>query len=384
MESNTIEARQIFRSALHYALASVSKKDQAQIFAVDTFTKQINSSSQNTLNQLVEISVKNRFTLPLKQILAEESFARSRSTGAKSLDDLLNHKLNETQELESKRDLVIKRLSELLLQSSIEHLFFKTFNPFGGVGVDVDLLIRKEDFPKSVSAIMRNGFTPIDSLSKTYATGFLLEGGENPIIVDLHTDIAILGVSYLSPEILFANKIEVEIEFDFGRGSETCKLNVVNEKTAALVTIAHSIIKESSVRASNLLEVYQAYRLYGEVFSDFVKSEHLQVAYELFMLVMQYELSDTEFSDDIESLSTPIESFPTLASKLAVSFLAKSLRKDNAMPAKIPVESSAIAFFDDVRRRGELGQALPKAISSFKFGRNVARAGQKLMAPFRD
>jgi hypothetical protein len=388
LESNhhdLVEARQIFQSVLDYEVASLGQRVEERDLAVETFAKQVGSSTKGSVLELVSSARKNRVTLPLSNVLLASETMTNLSFSNSNFEILkraLGEELAKSRELELKRDFIIRGLTELLSGSSIDHIFFKTFNPFGGVGVDVDLIIRRKDFSKCVKLMLENRFVAIDSVSKTYATGFLLAGGGNPIIVDLHTDIAILGVSYLSSETLFANKVQINFESKLEPGKQL-KLYVLNDSAAALVAMAHAIIKEGSIRASDLLEVYQAIHSDRHTFSDSVKSAKLVVANELFTFVMNSTFNKKFFNNNGALSQTGVAS-SSFSSKLAMSFLVKSLGKTITMPVTIPPESSGIAFLDHLRGKGVLGQALPKAISSFKFGRNVARAGQKLMSPFLD
>jgi hypothetical protein len=379
IDASRKSTQELFQVVLEYSLASLAEKKERKFVAKGRFAKLVNeTSSKGALEALVVMADRNRVTLVLSKLLSEEEgfvlsspASDSKLTTIKNALDLV---LARDHDLESKRDSVVKRLSLLLNGSSIEHFFFKTFNPFGGVGVDVDLMIRRKDFQRFVKLIMTSNFTAIDSISKTYATGFLLEGEEkNPTIVDLHTDLAILGVSYLSPEILFENVVEK----NFFAESKEAKLNVPNDETEALVAMAHAVIKEGSIRASDLLVVYKGLCFHENSFSKAVRAQNLVTANELFMFIMNRALGLTSNGTS----SNPNGS--SLSSKLAMSFLLKSIPETRlGLPFKLPSESSALAFFDCVRSNGELGQALPKAISSFKYRRNIARAGQKLMAPF--
>ncbi len=385
----------MFSTVLDYSLASLTKDnsyaEKEKTLAIETFARQVSSSSSSatSLERLVELSAKNRIMLFLKDLFEKSipllASSPTSSNNVRKLGESIDSNLRESRELQIKRDKVVLKLTELLSRMSLEYLFFKTFNPYGGVGVDVDLLIRKQDYSKFIKALLSDNFVPIDSLDKTYATGFLLAEGKNPIIVDLHTDIAILGVEYFSPETLFANKIEIPFQATLEQQKEKIiNLCVPNENTSAVVAMAHAVIKESSIRASDLLEVYKALQLNPSAFQRLVKTEHLRLANRIFLTVLNSVVPD---SHSFESSNKNCEDSSSFPSRLAMSLLLKFLEEGQEqggirVPVKIPSQSSAIAFFEAVRGRKEIGQAIPKAISQFRFGRNIARAGQKLTGTF--
>jgi hypothetical protein len=381
----------MFKAVLDYSFASLtSNSEKEEALAIESFARQMSLSDANSLQKLVDLSSQNRILLLLKELFEKSvpllASSPTSSTNARRLEESIDSSLSESSELQTKRDTLVLRLNDLLSRMSLEHLFFKTFNPYGGVGVDVDLLIRKQDYTKFIKALLSDNFVPVDSLDKSYATGFLLNEERNPIIVDLHTDITILGVEYFSPETLFANKVKIPFQVKLEQErQEIINLCVPNDNTSAVIAMAHAIIKESSIKASDLLEVYKGLRSDPNDFKRLVKTEHLQLANGIFQAVLNFVLPVSHSLQLFNDNNYEASSFP---SRFAMSLLLKSLEVEEPgcirMPSKIPSQSSAIAFYETVRGRREIGQAIPKAISSFRFGRNLAIAGQKLTNPLRD
>ncbi len=152
------------------------------------------------------------------------------------------------------RDELLVKTIDLLRQHGIDYVVFKTFNSIGSIDVDIDLMIHPWDYWDTIRILLNNGFYAIDDLSKTYATGFMING--NPIVLDLHTQLTILGIPYVSHEYIFRNRKWARIESkEFG---------VINVKSTgpireALIRIAHAIIKEAEIKLDDVFTVHEAF-----------------------------------------------------------------------------------------------------------------------------
>jgi hypothetical protein len=385
------ELASVFATVLKYSIETyVTNFASTSDGTVEKFLNQIEFLKDDSLRDLVGLARQNRITLILQDMLLRKMSRRIGLTGnAILLKKYLEERLAQDRLLEVKRNQILKRLAELLRSSSIDYVFFKTLNRFGGVGVDIDLLIRRSAYSRCVKLLLENGFDPIDSLAKLYATGFVARDRKNPIIVDLHTDIAILGIRYFSPETLLNNKSEIEITFPSEKGGEEfTKLNVLNEKTSAVVAMAHSVIKEGNIRASDVIEVCQQLWEDRQSFQHCALKEHLEVAYLVFETVLSSFLPEFVY-DHPEIFSIPkitrsgnvlqLEELGFL-SKLAVLYVKKSLSERNeVMPVRIPTLALLLAFFHTVKERGALGISAWKAFSTIGLGTNPARAREKIV-----
>ncbi len=129
---------------------------------------------------------------------------------------------------------MLGKVSDLLMRNNVEYVVIKTINPSRSIGVDIDVLINKRDYWRVVKLLISNGFKLIDDPRKIYEVGFLYDS--NPIILDLHTDLTVGGVSYLDPKIVFSNKRTIVY---YG-----IELYVPNPEIDALIRSLHSVIKE--------------------------------------------------------------------------------------------------------------------------------------------
>lgn len=378
-------------TVLRYAVDKYgSNLNASSQIEADKFFKQLGFLERGLVKALVDFAEENRMTRVLQDLLLQmpnETLSSNRN--AMLLKKYLEERILYDQILEAKRNQLLKQLEELLTKDSIDHIFFKTFNRFGGVGVDIDLLIRRDSHQKCIRTLLSNGFAPIDSLSKTYATGFILSGGNNPIIVDLHTDIAVLGMTYFSPETLLHNKSRIDFSFLSEEGKqELTNLSVLNEKISPVVTMAHSVIKEGKIRACDMIEVCCGLRRDRGSFEYWVSQEHLHIARDIFATILISFLPD--FVRDLppvilnEKRATcdnggKGKEEKSFWSTIAMLYVKRSLFENRIiLPIKIPTVATLLALFDTIRARKKLGLSISKAIFTFGLGRNPIRAGEKI------
>jgi hypothetical protein len=360
-----------FKFAIQYGIQQLTKNSDG--VAVE-FVKLIDSMNPHSLDLLANEVARNRMDFLFQDLLC--SHHSNHSANMDRLRNSINLRVKELLKLRVMRDDVLKRLIGALVDSSIDYVIFKTLNKYGGVGVDIDILIPRQSYLECIRVLRSHGFYPIDDLSKTYETGFVMPG--NSVIVDLHTDLAILGVSYLSPQRLLSNRISASYSLSADENAqELVLLNVLNDDTASLVTIAHSIIKECRIRGSDFLEVLVALTLHRDTLVRCVQEESLQFAAYVFA---------KSLSNMIPEISGPLSPFletgqnkasSDFAHRLVDGLLAQSSNHPE-LPISVPPSVSLVAFIDRLIKRHELSRSVPRAISSFRYERNVARAGQKL------
>jgi hypothetical protein len=289
------------------------------------------------------------------------------------LGEILKKRLDKLRLLELSRNQIVGKITSILESSSIEYLFFKTFNEFGAVGVDVDLLIPRDQFSHCVSVLRADGFYPIDSLSKTYATGFRMRG--NPTIVDLHTDLAVLGVSYLSPRRLLSNSVFTELGIGEPSEKATIRTKVLDPRITGVVTMAHSVLKEHSIRASDFIETHRSRVSDPNLFRHLVEINCLQAASDIFgRIALMTFPAITNFR---EMLFGNKDSF--LFGFSRSSFERNVPSTFINLPAVVPPLVSAAAFLDCVARKRELTRSIPTAMAALRFPRNSVIAGHKIL-----
>lgn len=147
------------------------------------------------------------------------------------------------------RDQLLEVTTSLLEDHGIEYVVFKTFSNLGVIDVDIDLLINIRDYPRTVDLFIRNGYIAIDDITKTYATGFLYK--QNPIVLDLHTSITVLGIPYISSELLLENRKKINVYSEYSDAEIT--LYTTSDEAEAIVRIAHAIIKEAEIKIDDLV-----------------------------------------------------------------------------------------------------------------------------------
>ena len=286
---------------------------------------------------------------------------------ARELMKLLEKQIIEIEKLRSDRDELLVKLCAIFRESEIDYVVFKTINKSGAVGVDIDVMIDYDEFERSTRLLQAHGFRAIDDLSKKYATGFMF--GNNPTIIDLHTELAVLGVRYLSSFPLLSSK--KKISYLPAGGGEPFELYLPNEVTDAIVRMSHSIIKEANMTVDDIIEPLDAIAHERDLLTRYTNREGLQTAITAFVEISSFVVGGIYSSYlsvlDIEAMD--------LVARTTVAQSAGSPK----LPVKLPRMLSIDALFDRLKRKDEITEYLPLLIGSLRFKRNIEQLGRKVL-----
>jgi len=263
------------------------------------------------------------------------------------------------------RDELLHLLVEVLEDGDIDYVVFKTFNELGVVDVDVDIIVRREVYWDTVRGLISRGFKPIDDLGKTYATGFMVRG--NPIVVDLHTEVTVLGVPYVDSETLFKHRVRARYRSSSG---DSISIYTLDTPAEALVRVAHAVIKEAEIRVDDVSEVLKAVENHPGELVELAEEEGLEPALILFMEKVSSELG-----------SDP-RKFENLGSWRALGILrGVTARSEGVPPYRLPRLASLVALLHRMHRKGEIGLLL-KAVGNLRYRRSATHIGSLLMRRF--
>jgi hypothetical protein len=302
----------------------------------------------------------NRLTLPAFRMLEGQG-----SDISKSLRRGLEGTAKKMEVAGRDRDRQLGKLVDVLTKSGIDYVVFKTFNRTGWVGVDLDLLIVKADYQDCVKGLLAGGYYSIDDLAKEYATGFMSKG--NPVIVDLHTQLAVLGVPYFSSEALLADIERSNIKMLDDGGS--IEFNRLGETTETVVRMAHAVVKEGIVTAGEVAEVLPGVGREGV--SGLIARENLQLAGSVFGYSAGRAMDEQGFNGIVAFNEGTIHG-------LAKGMLDESLKRPS-LPCRIPANVSVLSLVDRLQAEGELSISLPTVMRNLTFRRNAAYLGHTLL-----
>ena len=328
----------------------------------------------NKLSRVIDLDETDSFLRELSAnrivTLMYQILLRQGSTNARHFLPYLRTEVSRIEKLRCFRDALLKKMSFILDGNGIDYVTFKTLNKSGTVGVDIDIMIQYDDFDRCATLLQNQGFHAIDDLSKKYATGFMW--GDNPITLDLHTDLTVLGIRYLSPDSLLSSKRK--IRFQSSVVSETFNLSVLDEVSDATVRMAHSVIKEGSVSVADILEPIDLIRRQPDAIVEYVTKEGLQTAVAVFMKIL------TSMHHN-PSPKSRIPFYDDEISSLARALVAQLVRSPR-LPMKLPMMLSLVALFDRLDRNKEMTDYLLLSAYSLKHRRNVQQLGQKILSHF--
>lgn len=103
---------------------------------------------------------------------------------------------------------------------------------------------------------MNSGFSLIDDTRKKYSTGLIIK--ENPIILDLHTDLTVAGVSYLKPELIFKYTVEKSIDL----GDRKLTIHTPDDMLEAIIRVLHSLVKEAELKLNDIYDSLMLFQKY--------------------------------------------------------------------------------------------------------------------------
>lgn len=341
-------------------IANYAMSQKPEIIFNRQFTIDIDSFSDSQLDYLVRLLNANRVTLMFYELLKNLN-----SPNISKLKDRLKPSFNKIKELEGQRDDLLRRLADVFDDMNIDYVVFKTLNASGWIGVDIDIMIELSSYERCIDALLRNGFYAIDDLSKKYATGFMVKG--NPIIVDLHTELAVLGVRYMCSDLLLRHRHCKRFQ---PSGSDLFALNVLDETMEALVRMVHSVLKEGTVTIAEVAEVLRVFSGNPDLMIRYIDEENFQLSAAIFSYAAKCMLN--------EQISPSIKFNESFTHSLARSLMANSVC-DSLPPFKLQVAMCVLAFLDHLKSSGEIGNYLPSLVNSFRFKRNTAYIGRKIL-----
>jgi len=298
--------------------------------------------------------------------LAFETLTPLDGSSIRTLKAELKTKVRMMDEALKSRDEVLRALSMTFSQSDIDYAVFKTLNGFGSIGVDVDVMINLSDFSPCLEALQSQGFRLIDDPSKRYATGLVF--GANPIILDLHTDLAVLGVRYAPPELLLRDARETH--YTPSNSHEGFPLRVAPEHAEALTRIAHAIVKEGNV---TLLDVAEVLRQTADGASDIgasAKEVGLELAVSAFSWVALHAVR-------LPSLSQWLDIRDTALHSMVKGVLAR-MDGEVTFPERMPLPVVLAALVDRLIETGELRTAF-RAFKALPFKRNIEQLRSRVI-----
>lgn len=333
--------------------------------ALDEFAKGIDSFDAGELQTLAHVIDANRLTLPAYEMLGGLD-----GSACHRLRDYLEPTVLRLEDLKAHRDNLLRRLVFLLEDNEVEYMVYKTLNRSGWVGVDIDVLIEPVRFDDCIKTLLGKGFYAVDDLSKRYAAGLMIKG--NPIVVDLHTQITVLGMAYLSATPLFEGKRRTDY---ISTGEDGCfSLNLSNGSSEAVVRIAHSVIKEGSILVGDFVDVILALSDCLEVRNS-LREQHLQFA----ALVFSYVAFKLAGFDQF----TPLLVLDGSTDLSVVGNLLYDSCRSKTPPYRIPLSLRVIALVDHLSKSRELIQ-IPLSVRNLSYRRSASHLGHQMIAYVRE
>jgi len=137
----------------------------------------------------------------------------------------------------------VAEVVEVLNGVGVNYALHKFRKPFDHVSVDLDILVRVDDIPKAVKALISRGFRAV--VLELYTVTL----ARNGFMVDLYTNPSFTWVAYMDGEELLKCCTE-EIEVDGVRA------NALTREAEVAVTAAHAIYKEHMVLLIDCLTMW--------------------------------------------------------------------------------------------------------------------------------
>lgn len=162
------------------------------------------------------------------------------------------------REAEEKRYSVflnwLGRISNLLEETGVDHLFIKLIKPAEYVPADIDILVRPEDLPEVVASLGKLG------LQILVKEPFTVTLGGKGALIDLYTYPSFAHIVYLDPSILWDSPRSVDV------GGVTVR--VPSLESEVVLALAHAVYKEGVLTANDVLMIILWYRAVTNLVKD--------------------------------------------------------------------------------------------------------------------
>ncbi len=225
------------------------------------------------LAELVEWAISND-AAPLLYELGLEASTRLGGELAEKLRGAVEEALENARQMAG----LIRVVDQALEARGVDYAVFKTFNRVGRIDVDVDLVVKPRDYVRAIRALRAAGLVLVDDVSKTYATGLMLPG--NPIVLDLHTQLTVLGVPYLDASILFIGRERRGVELVGGVEVEAWTAAPLPDTVAR---IGHAVVKEAEVRLDDATETLRVVLEKERIVAGILEKQGLSRALRAFL-----------------------------------------------------------------------------------------------------
>ena len=338
------------KSMLRYLTKTLVTRDFER--AGDLIESLAKSCNGGCASILLQYAKRNGIAHIFYEALLERGLANNKLAKALAIDaDLIYRRRKD-------RDELLLNLVKVLEENGFDYVVFKTFNDLGIVDVDIDFLIRPEEYWRAVNAFLREGFKPIDDLKKTYATGFMFRG--NPIILDLHTEVTVLGASYIDTDKLLEHRVRIKYKTESG---DSINLYVLDTAAEALARVSHAIIKEAEIKIEDISEVLKASEKCPSKLKKLVEEEKLIPALQFFAMKVRNELG------------LSFQGINGIRSSFALRALQNIAHGGEGLPPyRLPRFVSIATLFYKMQRRKQVNLVL-KMMNSLKYRRNAAHIG---------
>jgi hypothetical protein len=260
---------------------------------------------------------------------------------------------------------VVSVSSQVLSEEDVMHAFFKTPLWFPTWGADADVIVPKELFSDSVSSLMRQGFQPVDDLSKTYETGLVFPGRR--IVLDLHTEMAFMGIPYIDRDYILKPERLVWHLLNTSHAEQL--IPYIDSIREAVVRIGHSVIKERGVDLIDLAEVARCMSGSRDVLLENLQIQGLHDALSLFLMPLMMFWSTVRGGHVSASQKVSDDVYRSAPDGV-----------NHLLPWRVPLPLSLQAMNSRMRMKGDIPGRLPTPLKNLRYRRNAERLGHLLLA----
>jgi hypothetical protein len=351
---NRLQLMKLSSETINLMLSDFSQKS----YYLSLFLEKIETSMES--NECYSFLSEHNLVGMMENVMEE---ARS-SNVISELKKKIIIELDKTHNRKKQRDYILKKLVCLLNDNNIDYVIFKTFNSINYVGVDIDLIIKREQYWMVIKLLCSNGFISIDDPKKTYETGLMLRN--NSIIVDLHTEIAAYSLSYIDPSLLFNNKKNWKY---ICSDSTELMISGLDSEIEAIVRMAHMVIKEAQI---TLGECYEISALLSQSIPNNIKTIISDECLKYPYFITKMNLNYYEINCNIFELFNNMSFINTYTYNVFVKF-----RKNNLTTPNLPIIFSFIALIDLYVKQNKLVSLLYKPLFALRYRMNVIHIVRK-------
>lgn len=283
--------------------------------------------NETTLINLVPLAIENKVAL----LFLERALNRYENSA--TLNNIYSTYLKKLQS----RSSLVTEICEVLANSKIKYVIFKTFKPFPSLTVDVDILFFTRDNLMQACHLLKNHGC---NLAGYGAHSITMYSPKHVMNVDLHSEIAVSRMVYINSNLLEEYVTEHEID--------GCQVPVFENAIALAMVLSHSLYKEQVFTIADYYTtidyLLNSTQKQQRILADFAEKTHIEYSIKTALMIVNaltikaFGKNNSTIDDIIKMVHT--NEIEDQSTRLSIHHFERNIQ----LPYKYDLSTVATAF----------------------------------------